>query len=256
MRFGVIADVHGNVHALEAVLAALSGIDAYICPGDLVGYGPRPDDCVARVRSLPGIVAVAGNHDLMAVSRMPEYRMGPLPKRTLDWTREVLGDETRAYLEALPLSARAGDRDEVFVAHGSLDDAAEYVKDATLAAGQLRLLGEREPAARVLLLGHTHRPMAFSAATGLVAPRGEIALDGGPWLLNPGSVGQSRERRPLARALVLDTERRVARFVAVRYDTRATRRELRAAGLPAHAAHLAPGRIARRRRRLAARLRP
>ena len=245
MLLGVIADVHANVHALEAVLGAVGDVDAWVCPGDVVGYGPRPNECAARVRALDA-VTVAGNHDLMAVDRMPEYDLGPLPKRTLDWTRTALDAGTRDYLSELPLTAHV---DDVLVAHGSLDDATTYVRDAALAGEQLRLLRERDPGARVLLLGHTHLPMAFSAARGLVPPRGEIALKDGPWLLNPGSVGQSRERRAQARALVLDTARWTARFVAVAYDTRATRRELREAGLPPHAHHLAPGRLARWRRR-------
>ena len=255
MRLGVVADVHGNVHALEAAMRAVGDVDAWICPGDVVGYGPRPNECAARVRSLDPLVTVAGNHDLMVVDRMPEYDLGPLPKRTLDWTRGVLSGETRDWLSRLPLTAGGVAGGAVFVAHGSLDDATTYVRSEALAREQLRLLGEREPDARVLLLGHTHVPMAFSAERGLVRPRGEIELRAGdgPWLLNPGAVGQSRERRALARALVLDTERGIARFVAVRYDTRATRRELLEAGLPPHAHHLAPGRLARWRRRRGAR---
>jgi predicted phosphodiesterase len=258
MRYGVISDVHGNVHALEAVLRALEreSLDGFVCPGDLVGYGPRPNECVERMRSLgDALVAVAGNHDLMAVGRLPEYALGPLPKRTLDWTRGVLGDAAREYLAALPLGALTADG--VRVAHGSLDDPTEYVADAAAARSQLRLLGEREPDARVLLVGHTHLPMARSRGAGAVRADGEVdlaAAGGGPWLLNPGSVGQSRERRALARSMVLDTGRGTARFLALEYDARATRRELRDAGLPAHACHLAPGRAARWRRRLGARL--
>ena len=258
MRYGVIADVHGNLHALEAVLAALdrAGVDRIACAGDLVGYGPRPNECVARIASLsPAPVVVAGNHDLMAVGRLSASRLGSLPRTTLEWTQGVLDRDSRAYLEALPPSAAT--EDGVVAAHGSLDDPAEYVFDCGAGMVQLSLLADRHPAARALLLGHTHRPLACAAGGGFLPPWGELELaagGGGPWLLNAGSVGQSRERLPLARGLVLDLAGGLASFVAVGYDVRATRRELRAAGLPAHACHLAPGRAARLRRRLAARL--
>jgi predicted phosphodiesterase len=252
MRYGVISDVHGNVHALEAALRALdrASVDRVICPGDLVGYGPRPNECVARIAALDAI-AVAGNHDLMALGRLSTEGLGPLPLETLEWTRTVLDAAAREYLESLP--ATASTADGVVVAHGSLDDPTEYVHDCEAGAEQLRLLRERDADAAVLVLGHTHRPLACSAA-GAAAPEADVELSGeAPWLLNAGSVGQSRERRPLARALVIDLGCGVATFLALEYDAEATRRELREAGLPPHACHIAPGRLARWRRRIAAR---
>ncbi|MFL5956996.1 MAG: metallophosphoesterase family protein [Solirubrobacterales bacterium] len=243
MRYGVISDVHANLHALEAVLAALAreDVDRIVCAGDVVGYGPRPNECVARIASLePPAVVAAGNHDLMAVGRLPTLDLGPLPRQTLEWTWNVLEKDARSFLEGLP--ATAATDDGVVVAHGSLDDPAQYVLDAAAAAEQLRLLGERHPRAQVLVLGHTHRPFAF--------PGLERRLESDPWLLNAGSVGQSRERKAVARAAVLELDRREARFLTIDYDIRATKRELRTAGLPEHACHLAPGLLPRLRRRL------
>ena len=254
MRYGVISDVHSNLHALEAVLGTLEreGVDAIVCAGDLVGYGPHPNECVARIASLdPAPVVIAGNHDLMAIGRLPTDDLGPLPRQTIDWTSDVLDGDARRYLEALPDSEVTGDG--VVVAHGSLDDPVEYVFDAAAAAEQLALVAERHPDARVLVLGHTHIQRAFGQ-DGDLAPDGEVAIGDRRWLLNAGSVGQSRERRALARALVLDLDRSVARFLALDYDVRATERDLRAAGLPEHACHLAPGRAARVRRKLKAAL--
>jgi putative phosphoesterase len=234
VRYGVIADVHGNLHALEAVLDALSRarVERILCAGDLVGYGPRPNECVARVAGLEHAVVVAGNHDLVAVGRLSADGLGPLPALTLEWTAEVLDAASRSYLEALPLTASTDDG--VVVAHGSLEDPSEYVHDCAAGQAQLRRLGA---GARALVLGHTHMPLSCGA-------------DDGPWLFNPGSVGQSRERRPIARAMVLEPEGGTAEFLELEYDVRATRRELRAAGLPSSACHLAPGRRARLRRKL------
>jgi predicted phosphodiesterase len=250
VRYGVISDVHANLHALEAALAALEReeVDAIICAGDLVGYGPRPNECVERIASLarPAVV-IAGNHDLMAIGRLPTDGIGPLPLLTIQWTAETLSDDARRYLEALPGSAVTDDG--VVVAHGSLDDPVEYVFDGEAARTQLALVAERHPQARALVLGHTHIHRAC-CADGDCTTDAEIDLGDDRWLVNAGSVGQSRERQPLARALVLDLDRARARFLAVQYDVRATERDLRAAGLPEHACHLAPGRTARMRRKL------
>jgi putative phosphoesterase len=234
MRYGLIADVHANLHALEAVLAALSGtgVDRWVCAGDVVGYGPRPNECVSRVAELsPALVVVAGNHDLMAVGRLGADGLGPLQARTLRWTREVLGADARAFLEGLP--TRASTDEGVVVAHGSLDDPSEYVWDCAAAAAQLA----RVPEATALVLGHTHRPLSCGR------------------VFNPGSVGQPRERRAVARAMVLDVDVDAGRAerVAVSYDAAATRAELGAAGLPPGACHLKPSIRASVARRLARR---
>jgi predicted phosphodiesterase len=234
MRWGVISDVHANVHALDAALAALER------------------ECVERIASLgASTVVTAGNHDLMAIGRLPAEGIAPLAKQTIDWTADALSDDARRYLEALPESELTDDG--TVVAHGSLDDPVEYVFDGAAAREQLALVAERHPDARVLVLGHTHLHRAFGPE-GDQATDGEIALGDHRWLLNAGSVGQSRERRALARTLLLDLDRRSARFLAVDYDVRATKAELRAAGLPEHACHLAPGRRARVRRKLKAAL--
>jgi predicted phosphodiesterase len=243
MRYGVASDVHSNLQALEVVLAALdrAGAERILCPGDVVGYGPRPNECVARLREA-GVLAVAGNHDLMAVDRLPATGLGPLQAQTIEWTRRALNEDTRRFLAALP--ERAVTHDGVAIAHGSLDDPTEYVRDCAAGTAQLARLGEREAGAAGLLLGHTHHPLACGGTGALRVRGGSLRLPEGdaPWLLNAGSVGQSRERRPLARAMLLDTAAGEASFLALEYDVGATRRELVDAGLPPDACHLRPAR--------------
>jgi predicted phosphodiesterase len=245
VRYGVVSDVHANLPALDAALELLAteGVDAYLCPGDLVGYGPQPNECVERVLDL-GAACVAGNHDLIAIGELGDDRCDLLARQTLRWTRGALSPQARHRLAALPRRHETGDG--IVMAHGSLHDPQEYVETPAQAAAQLAAA----PGARVVLLGHTHRPLAvqeggreLEAATVPLAAR---------VLLNPGSTGQSRDRRALARCLVLDLERGEATFHAIAYDTAATRRALRRAGLPAFAAH-PPSRP--RWRRAASRLR-
>lgn len=241
MRYGVISDIHGNLPALEAVLDALAriGVDAYACAGDLVGYGPQPNECVEVVRAL-GFVSVAGNHDLIALGELSADRCERLARDSLRWTRGQLEEPTRAYLAALPRCVELPGG--VVVAHGSLDDPQEYVLHVGQVAAQLTRLSDAHPAARILVLGHTHRPYAGDGVRSRPPHRSVLLEPAERWLLNPGAVGQSREARVRARFLVLDLERREAVFHAVRYDVGRSRALLRSCGLPARSIHLAPWR--------------
>jgi predicted phosphodiesterase len=261
VRYGLLSDVHGNLPALEQAVRSLSalGVDRWVCAGDVVGYGPRPDDCVAAVAALDPLW-VAGNHDLIAAGALGTRRCSRRARESLEWTAATLSPATREVLAGLPRVVTAPG---LVVAHGSLDDPEEYVR-GDAAATQLAALAGRHPGARVLVLGHTHQAQLYGAA-GAVEPGAdtrELAAEGGPWLVNPGSVGQSRQRepRPLLRCALLElgpSDR--VRFVASGYDDRAVRAQLRGAGQPADSMHVRPGTLptaVRRARRIARRIRP
>ena len=238
MRYGLISDIHANLHALETAIAALrrEGVDGFLCMGDLVGYGPFPNECVERVAELSA-QCVAGNHDLIALDRLSEERCIPLAQQSLRWTRTVLRDDTRRYLAALPLRAAIGS--DIVMAHGSLDDAQEYITRPEQADRQLQQLTAEHPTARLLLLGHTHRQWSYRP---------------GARLLNPGSVGQSRDRQARVRFALLDLDRDEERFFSLPYDVAACRAALRKQGLPPASCHMAPSLLtacAGRLRRLA-----
>jgi predicted phosphodiesterase len=245
MRYGIFADVHANAHALDAALAFLSTqeLDGYICAGDLVGYGPMPNECVRRVSELPGR-CVAGNHDLIALGRLSDQRCIPLAKASLRWTSEVLEDDVRALLGDLPI----GDTlDGIALRHGSLTDPQEYVVSEDQARACLEELEATLPTASILVVGHTHRPLAVSRRRGSWLRSGVGRVDlppDEPILLNPGAVGQSRTADPRARVLVLDTATRAASFHALEYDIEGCRQALRARGLPPDSCHLRPSRWA------------
>jgi predicted phosphodiesterase len=260
MRYGVLADVHGNLPALEAVLAHLERerVDRYLCAGDLVGYGPYPNECVALIRDI-GACCVAGNHDLMVLSRLREDGCIPLARTAVAWTRVVLDGSSLRYLAGLPLTAAAPDG--VVLAHGSLDDPQEYTLDGRQAARQLASLATSHPDTRVLVLGHTHLPRGWESTGAALRPdaAGVVALPPREGIvLNPGAVGQSRERRLHARCMLLDLDRDVATFYALPYDAGRTRRQLGHAGLSARSLHLRPSPVRtafRRPRHLARRVR-
>jgi predicted phosphodiesterase len=243
MRLGLLADVHGNLDALRAVLAVLrrQRVGAFVCAGDLVGYGPFPNECVEVVADL-GAACVAGNHDLMALGLLSDSDCIPLARETMAWTRNVLQDEARGYLAKLPLRTRV--EQSIVVAHGSLDDPRKYVVGRRQATDELERLENMYPDADLLVLGHTHVAAVVGRRAGAVVSHGAVALlDNDRYLLNPGSVGQSRERAIAARCAVLDLERRSAEFLAVPYDVDRCRRALRQHGLPQDACHLRPPRL-------------
>jgi predicted phosphodiesterase len=239
MRYGLLADVHGNLDALRAVVNALDhhGVDRYLVAGDLVGYGPYPNECVAAVAELPAS-CVAGNHDLIALGLLSDQRCIELARRSLAWTREVLDDDARAFLAALPPTVTVPGG--VVVAHGSLDDPQEYTSTSGQALAQLARVQDGDGAG-VLVLGHTHRPLAFGRRSGWLPTRGRTALPpSDAVLLNPGAAGQSRELRARARFAILDLDAQQTRFFSIPYDVEACRAALRRVGLSPRSCHLRP----------------
>jgi predicted phosphodiesterase len=240
MRIGLVSDVHGNLPALEAALDALrgDGFDRLLCAGDLVGYGPFPNECVSLLAEA-GALCVAGNHDLMATGRLDDPRAGALAQETLRWTRTVLDAAARAYLEALPATA---DLDGLVMAHGSLHDPTVYVQSNS-AGAELGRFGEERPDASMLVLGHTHTALSYGERRGalLEGRRGDVRIERGERLLvNAGSVGQPREWRALVRFALIDLGEGVVRHRAVSYDDTGVRRALADAGLPPDACHRRP----------------
>jgi predicted phosphodiesterase len=228
VKLGVLADVHANVPALEAALEALSGVDALVCAGDLVGYGAQPNEAVALLRDA-GARCVIGNHDLMAVTGEDFGVTDELVLTTMAHNRRALDDATRAFLQELPGELDVAE--DVVMTHGAPGDPWHYVREPGDAAAQLARI---PPSARVLLVGHTHQPLAVDDGARRVEP---AAVDLGEmrWLLNPGAVGQSREADLLARALELDLAAGTATFHALPYDVERARAALRDAGLPQEA---------------------
>jgi predicted phosphodiesterase len=250
-RVGLLADVHANVPALEAGLHVMAdeGVDMVACAGDLVGYGPDPDRAVDMVMRNCDVV-VAGNHDLMALGALGTDRCIPVARVTMDWTRSTIADSTRSALASLPMEACFG---RVVVTHGGLGDPQRYVLSPADHQAELDRLADRHPEARLLVVGHTHRVALVGEGPDAVAlgPGGAAApLDEGrTYVLNPGSIGQSRERRPLTTLAILDDERHV-RVIPIVVERTLLERRLTARGLPADALHLRPTLASRARRSL------
>jgi predicted phosphodiesterase len=238
-RVAVISDVHGNRHALEAVLAAIADDepDAIWCLGDLVGYGPHPNECCREVAARAEL-CLAGNHDLVVLGALDVSDFAGDAAAAALWTRSVLADDARAFLTSLePAATREG----VALFHGSARDPVwEYILSEEAAWWTFR--ATTEP---LVLVGHSHVPLAISVVGdqlgGGIADDGtEVDLRERRWLLNPGSVGQPREGDPRAAYLLLEGQG--ATFRRIEYAVERTQAEMREAGLPeALAARLAAG---------------
>ena len=230
MRVAVISDVHGNFHALEAALEQIDGerIDAIWCLGDVVGYGPLPNECCDLVRERCDVCLV-GNHDLVALGQISVGDFNDEAAAAATWTAQQLTDESRAFLEGLQPSGSAAGVD---LFHASARDPVwEYILTEEAAQATLELT-----TALIVLVGHSHVALAITAANdgvaGGLAPGGtDVQLDG-RWLLNPGSVGQPRDGDPRAAWLLLDLDRMFAAFQRVPYSIEETQNEMRERGLP------------------------
>jgi predicted phosphodiesterase len=230
VRIAVISDVHSNLAALEAVL---SGIDAappdeIWCLGDVVGYGPRPNECCEIVESRADI-CLGGNHDLAVRGTIDLDEFRGDAAVAARWTRDILSDSARAFLGRLEPQ---GERDGVALYHGSARDPVwEYVLSDESAAATLAI--SPRP---LVLVGHSHVALEVEwredVLTGGLAPDGTRVDARGRVLLNPGSVGQPRDGEPRAAYLVLDRDEETATFHRVDYDIERTQAEMRAAGLP------------------------
>ena len=230
MRLAIVSDVHGNLEALDAVLADLEGqrIDESVCLGDFVGYGASPNECIERLR--PRIVcAVAGNHDLAACGRLQLRYVNSDAASAARWTDAALTAENRAYLEALPyVERRAG----ALLVHSSPASPEDwnYVLSPYDAEYELSAFEEA-----VCFIGHSHYPGSYEAEEGRVryTREPEISMrDGCRYLVNVGSVGQPRDGDPNAAYLVYDVAARTLVHRRVPYDVAAAGARIRQAGLP------------------------
>jgi diadenosine tetraphosphatase ApaH/serine/threonine PP2A family protein phosphatase len=230
MRVAVISDVHGNRHALDAVLAEIAAepVDAVWCLGDTVGYGPQPNECCSLVQEHADLCLV-GNHDLVALGALTVSDFNEEAAAAAVWTSEALTDESRTFLRSLEPQATA-DGAELF--HASARDPVwEYVLSEEAARATFDLT-----TAPLVLVGHSHVALALTVngleVTGGIAPGGTSVDLAGRWLVNPGSVGQPRDGDPRAAWLFADLERASAAFRRVSYPVERTQAEMVEAGLP------------------------
>ena len=246
MLIAILTDIHGNREALEACLAHAEHfpVDRYVFLGDLVGYGADPGFVIDTVQGFAsrGAIALLGNHDSAAIGNAEN--MNDVATAAIEWTRQQLNDDQRAFLRSLPLTAEDGDR---LYVHASAAAPAtwDYVLDEQGASRSLMATN-----AAVTFCGHTHLPALFFrtavAKIGSFEPGAGIAMPLNPqrrWVAVIGAVGQPRDRNPAACYALYDDDPRTLTYMRVPYDVDTAARKIRDAGLPSFlAARLALGR--------------
>jgi len=231
MRVLVLSDIHANLAALEAVLEAAGEFDAAWCLGDIVGYGPSPNECVDLIRELPNLICLQGNHDAAATGELPLDSFNYEARSSIEWLHKNLNAESNSFLKSLGQRSAWG---KYTLVHASpRKPLLEYLLDTQAA---FENFGHFETA--YCFVGHTHIPTLFHLpATGqtvrlLTQPASDpISLEARS-IVNPGSVGQPRDHDPRASFAMLDSEESVWKFQRVQYDIRSVQKLMQAAHLP------------------------
>lgn len=242
MRILVISDIHANYTALEAVLEDAGPTDEVWCLGDLVGYGPDPNICIERIRELPMLTCLLGNHDVAAIGKMPFESFNGDARRSLIWQERVLAPTNIDFLRSLPEYPKV--RGNVTMAHGSPRDPVwEYIINTLSARLNFDYFDTNW-----CFVGHSHIQCMFLLDKSrdritLEAPRlGEAIPLNVRAILNPGSVGQPRDRDPRAAYAIFDPDACTWEARRAEYNITEVQERIRQAGLPEkHAIRLAEG---------------
>jgi predicted phosphodiesterase len=231
MRYLVLSDIHSNLAAFEGVLADAGEFDKVWCLGDVIGYGPQPNECIELLKSLPHI-CVAGNHDWAAINRLDVSAFNPDALRACLWTRKQLTPSNWDLIEDLPETLV---EDGFTIVHGSPRYPIwEYITRPAVAMANFEHFDTP-----YCLFGHTHIPVVY-AFNGLqntcdafrVAENDPVPLDVERLLINPGGVGQPRDGDPRASYVILDTEENTVEYRRVEYPIEETQQLMSSLGLP------------------------
>jgi predicted phosphodiesterase len=242
VRYLLISDLHSNDEALTAVFNRVKRkrFDRVVCLGDFVGYAADPNKVLDRIRTMPRTtLSIRGNHDKVVSGADPGEMFNPPALYAARWTAERLSKENLEFLRRLPTGPSLVD-DLFVVCHGSPLDEDAYIFSDFDASMNFVHMNRLSPGIDLCFFGHSHIPSVFTLepngirVEAIRGARATLKLEPGKkYLINPGSVGQPRDRNPKASYAIFDASDRTVRFDRVPYDVQATRRKIHRAGLPA-----------------------
>ena len=232
MRYAILSDIHGNLESLQRALAIVAPDDIVVSLGDVVGYGPNPNECIAILRERARH-AVLGNHDLAAVENFGVENFNRAARAAIGWTQGVLDQASRSWLNLLPYELRFPD---FLLVHGAPVSYFEYILDKDAAARAF----ERTDAP-IVFVGHTHIAEYWVRdAEGAIGHRhmqqgGELELEEGKrYIVDVGSVGQPRDLNPRASFAIYEPERRRVEWTRYEYPIDEVQAKMRAAHMPSY----------------------
>lgn len=230
MRYGIFSDIHGNLEAFQEVINAYKNekIDQYLCIGDIVGYGADPNECIDKIRQLKALT-VAGNHDWAAVELTDITYFNPVAEQAVLWTRKRLSEEEKYFLRSLKLVYENAD---LILVHGTLNKPEQfnYLMDVELAEVDFDLMKKN-----ISFIGHSHIVGIFIEEKGAISysAQTQIKIDSSrKYIVNVGSVGQSRDRDNRASYCIFDTEEKEVYLKRVGYRIEKAQEKIIKAGLP------------------------
>jgi len=235
MRYLIFSDIHGNLEALEAVMEATKKkkIDYYLFLGDLVGYGASPNEVIQKISSLKHLFMVRGNHDKAVCGLDSIQTFNPIAAAGIEWTRAALQKRFLKYLSSLPKTPLVVHK-KITICHGAPFDEDYYIFGEFDAAEASSYFDTP-----LCFFGHTHFPFVYVEkektieGTFIQQNPFEIRLEkGARYLINPGSVGQPRDRDPRAAYAIYDSQAEKIKFFRVEYDIETAQKKILEAGLP------------------------
>lgn len=234
MKYGIIADIHSNYNALETVWSFLKEqqIDEIINCGDVVGYGPQPNECIELMNKTKNVHSVMGNHDRVVVKSEEDWRFNPVALKAAEWTKKQLKSSSIKYLASLDCNGEAGNF--MFV-HGSpCSPLNEYIIGVSEAVPNFKKITKT-----VCFIGHTHTAACFKCdIDGNVEavkfnPGSHLELkEDSQYIINVGSVGQPRDGDPRSSVCIFDANKLHISLYRIKYDVNYTQSRILKAGLP------------------------
>lgn len=235
MKYLIISDIHSNLEALSAVLATVKRkkFHRILVLGDLVGYGANPNQIINIIRKLKQAVVIRGNHDKVASGLESGDNFNKAAVTSALWTRKKLTPDNRSYLIRLPQGPLMVDS-QIMVSHGTPIDEDAYIFSDYDAYEVFQVMDFK-----ICFFGHTHLPVIYAVSNQRLytfrpnAEKVKVELvNGFKYLINPGSVGQPRDKNPLASFAMYDSDRRTLTFKRVEYPVPRAQGKILKAGLP------------------------
>lgn len=230
-RFAIISDIHGNLEALESVLSSIKNdnVDKIICCGDIVGYGASPNECIDLILKELKISTIVGNHDYAAVNRTNIQFFNEVAKQAIIWTQKNLTEENKNLLQILPMTIS---EDSILFVHSSPKNPEEWNYILTMGEARLNFEYFNE---RISFIGHSHQPFIIEAEGKNLSCPSSLNISINPdrrYLINVGSVGQPRDRNPMAAYAICDLNKMSLKIKRVDYNIEHAQSKIIKAGIP------------------------
>jgi len=234
MRYLVFSDIHSNIEAFEKFLGQkkLKNVDKILFLGDMVGYGPDPDKVIEQFRELPNVRSVRGNHDKVIADLESSSLFNPAAAFSAEWSKLKIAPANYQFLKKLPKGPQVIDH-FITICHGSTFDEDYYVFSQFEASESFKFMETS-----IGFFGHTHFPIIYYLRNEKldIVPLTEntrIKLDANTrYLINPGSIGQPRDKNPASSFIIFDSGKMEISFNRFSYDVTKTQKKIREAGLP------------------------